>query len=673
MVKGNASLRNKNNYISVSPALNKIKHLAPMLDAQINVVGRVKRYIGFQESLGQAVLAWGRKPSSEVAARYAKRQKLPLLRIEDAFLRSVELGAHCPPLGIVLDREGIYYDARSASELETLISQPLDEEQQQRAETIRKRWCGLKLSKYNLHRSHKVDYGRPYVLLIDQTAGDASINYGLATAESFQKMLSVAKQRFPEHLLVVKTHPDVIAGLKQGHFNIDQLANEPNVKLEARPLHTPDIIEGAEAVFCVTSQVGFEALLWGKPVYTFGMPFYAGWGLTEDALKAPARRQKVPLQQLLYAALVRYARYWHPEKQVVCGVEELMEWIGQQRAWRQRFPEKLLAERFPRWKREHLKTFFSGTQLQFLPRGEVLPENEACVVWGRQDKSSRLCVEDGFIRSVGLGADLTAPKSWVIDDIGMYYDATRPSRLEAILNDYEFSENELSRAEVLVERLVREQVSKYNIGDNSWQRPKTTKTVILVPGQVESDASIEYGSPYLKQNVELLAQVRKQHQDAHIVYKPHPDVVAGLRNPDSNESEQVQFCDEIVIHDNMASLLEKLALGDEVHTMTSLTGFEALLRGIPVCCYGQPFYSGWGLTKDLYPSSRRQKNRSLYELVAATLIIYPRYLSSQSGCLTSVEQALNEIAEERLEQKNKTYAAQLSRKLKRMMLRLKRF
>ncbi|RUO71737.1 beta-3-deoxy-D-manno-oct-2-ulosonic acid transferase [Idiomarina ramblicola] len=673
MVKGNASLRNKNNYISVSPALNKIKHLAPMLDAQINVVGRFKRCIGFQDNLGQAVLAWGRKPSSKVAERYAKRQKLPLLRIEDAFLRSVELGAHCPPLGIVADTQGIYYDARSASELEALILQPLNEEQQQRADTIQKRWCELKLSKYNLHRSHNVDYGRPYVLLVDQTAGDASINYGLASAESFQEMLSVAKQRFPEHLLVIKTHPDVIAGLKQGHFNIDQLSNQSNVRLEGRPLHTPDIIEGADAVFCVTSQVGFEALLWGKPVYTFGMPFYAGWGLTNDTLKAPSRRNPVFLQQLLYAALVRYARYWHPEKQAACQVEELMEWVGQQRIWRQRFPEKLLAERFPRWKREYLKTFFSGTQLQFMPRGKALPENEPCVVWGRQDKQSRLCVEDGFIRSVGLGADLTAPKSWVIDDMGMYYDATRPSRLEAILNDYELSDDELSRAEALVGRLVKEQVSKYNVGDNSWKRPKTAKVVILVPGQVESDASIQYGSPNLKQNVELLAQVRMQNPDAHIVYKPHPDVVAGLRNPDSNESEQVQFCDEIVIRDNMASLLEKLAPGDEVHTMTSLTGFEALLRGIQVCCYGQPFYSGWGLTQDLYPNSRRQKKRSLYELVAATLIIYPRYLSSKSGCLTSVEQALNEIAEERLEQKNETYTAQLSRRLKRMILRLKRF
>ena len=39
-----------------------------------------------------------------------------------------------------------------------------------------------------------------------------------------------------------------------------------------------------------------------------------------------------------------------------------------------------------------------------------------------------------------------------------------------------------------------------------------------------------------------------------------------------------------------------LGIVDEVHTLTSLTGFEALLRGIEVHAYGGPFYAGWGLT-----------------------------------------------------------------------------
>jgi capsular polysaccharide export protein len=71
---------------------------------------------------------------------------------------------------------------------------------------------------------------------------------------------------------------------------------------------------------------------------------------------------------------------------------------------------------------------------------------------------------------------------------------------------------------------------------------------------------------------------------------------------------------------------------DEVHVNTSLAGFEALLRGKCVTTHGVPFYAGWGLTRDLGPVPvRRTARRSLDELVAATLLQYPRYLDPVTG------------------------------------------
>jgi capsular polysaccharide export protein len=98
----------------------------------------------------------------------------------------------------------------------------------------------------------------------------------------------------------------------------------------------------------------------------------------------------------------------------------------------------------------------------------------------------------------------------------------------------------------------------------------------------------------------------------------------------------------------MAQLLGQV---DEVHTLTSLTGFEALLRGIPVCCYGQPFYSGWGLTKDKVPVPRRTRQLTLAELVAGALIRYPTYVSGVSGRFTTPERAIEEIGTMRQRQK----------------------
>lgn len=254
-------------------------------------------------------------------------------------------------------------------------------------------------------------------------------------------------------------------------------------------------------------------------------------------------------------------------------------------------------------------------------------------------------VEDGFLRSVGLGADLTRPISWVFDDVGIYFDATRPSRLENILNTTDFSNELISRAIELVKRIVSLGLSKYNLDsyDAEWSLKGLAngQNVILVPGQVETDASIALGSFEIKSNLALTRLVRAHNPDAWIIYKPHPDVVAGVRQPGHGESKVGRYCDEVIRQGNTIDLIE---LVDEVHTMTSLTGFEALLRGKSVYCYGLPFYAGWGLTRDISSCPRRTRHLSLHELVAGALIIYPRYCSLQGQGLISPEQALTELA-----------------------------
>jgi capsular polysaccharide export protein len=88
------------------------------------------------------------------------------------------------------------------------------------------------------------------------------------------------------------------------------------------------------------------------------------------------------------------------------------------------------------------------------------------------------------------------------------------------------------------------------------------------------------------------------------------------------------LADTIVRGVAMPTLLDAV---DEVHTITSLTGFEALLRGLRVVAYGQPFYAGWGLTEDRSPPRRRTRTLTRDELVAGALILYPRYLDPLTG------------------------------------------
>lgn len=625
-------------YLTTSRALHALKNL------DVFTEGPVVRYrLGRSIKPASAMLAWGRKPSAFKAEIAARKLGLPVVRLEDGFLRSVEPGTE-PPVSLVWDDQGIYYDASQPCRLDALLARPLGLDEKARARDLIRRWRAGRVSKYNHARERNYQHLRPYVLVVDQTFGDASVKYGHADASSFETMLKSALEKFPGHRIVLKTHPDVVAGRKLGYFSQSEEAQSERVEWLGDNVHAPALLEHADAVFCVTSQMGFEALMWGKETHVFGMPFYAGRGLTVDALPAPEFREPVSLETLVFAALVDYPRYVDPETGLRCEPERILDWMALQREQRERFPEQLYSPRVPLWKRKALKRFLAGSDLMD-ERKQPAPDGFTRVVWGlTESREPVIRVEDGFIRSVGLGADLVQPQSWVMDDVGMYYDATRPSKLEAMLEDDDFPPALLERAAELIKTLNRTGATKYNTGARTWRRPEGARQVILVPGQVESDASIRFGSPVVRANLELLKTVREQNPDAWVMYKPHPDVVAGLRNAGTAERMGAQWCDELVVDQDMAHLLGQV---DEVHTITSLTGFEALVRGLKVTCYGQPFYSGWGLTTDIHPCTRRTQTRTLEELVAAALILYPTYISQVTGKFSTVETILREIEVQR--------------------------
>ena len=314
------------------------------------------------------------------------------------------------------------------------------------------------------------------------------------------------------------------------------------------------------------------------------------------------------------------------------------------------YAEPLHVHAFPLWKHRFVARCFPGRQVEFLREGAVVPAQGTLVLWGMAPLPPGtpsgmpvLRLEDGFLRSVGLGAELVRPVSWVVDPVGMYYDATRPSELEHLLQHGEFGPELLARARGLRRQVLAAGLTKYNVGARAWRRPAQARRVVLVVGQVESDASLAWGAPGVRGNLELLRRVREACPDAHVLYKPHPDVVAGLRKLGVGEQTAEGLCDELVGDVAMGQLLGALGAQDEVHVMTSLAGFEALLRGLSGVCHGQPFYAGWGLTRDALPHPRRTRRLTLDQLVAAALLLYPLYLGAE-GALVDAEQAVAELA-----------------------------
>lgn len=296
---------------------------------------------------------------------------------------------------------------------------------------------------------------------------------------------------------------------------------------------------------------------------------------------------------------------------------------------------------FAFWKQRNVAPLLWGGSrpFEFLGSVDGLGSDRPVAVWRSKAPAAELArleesgvpiveVEDGFLRSQGLGADCVPPLSITVDRLGAYFDPAQPSELEKLLQDGAFDEQLLERARELRSLIVASGLGKYERGGLKLERPAGERWHILVPGQVEDDRSVMTGGSGLS-NLELLRRVRQEAPDAYILYKPHPDVVAGHRKGAIPDRTCRELADEIVGDLPISSLIEMV---DEVHVNTSLAGFEALMREKAVTAYGVPFYAGWGLTRDKGPVPRRRTaRRTLDELVAAALLLYPRYLDPVTG------------------------------------------
>ncbi|GAA5786918.1 capsular polysaccharide export protein, LipB/KpsS family [Chitiniphilus shinanonensis] len=328
-------------------------------------------------------------------------------------------------------------------------------------------------------------------------------------------------------------------------------------------------------------------------------------------------------------------------------------------------PEKPIAILwgFMPWKRDFVTEYLGDYRVAFA-RGNTawarlekalnaLQESISFIIWSYTEKP---CVreyaeqhglpiirmEDGFIRSAVLGSQHSTAYSLVMDRTGLYFNAESPSDIENLLNTYDFSSaHKLVGAAQPLMRLYRGLgISKYNLGrfktGASVLGPKLKKRVLVV-GQVEGDASIKYGLATEWTCRKLIELAVVENPAAEIIYRPHPDVVQGFRN-NSDELSELQTMCRVIEED--IRLAELIGLVDHVYVITSLSGMEALIHGVPVTVVGAPFYAGWGLTDDRQDIPRRARKLTLDELFCGAYLLYPKYLADLVdpvvGCLATM-------------------------------------
>lgn len=313
----------------------------PLLDALLQA--ELVRCWWWPRGRLDACLGWGCGRHGQRARQVAAARGWPFLALEDGFLRSFAPGPHQPPLSLVVDSVGMHYDSTRPSALEQLLASNEDLLGDDTAhEVARARALILQhgLSKYN-HAPPLAQVqaarGRELlrrgdaqrVLVVDQTAGDLSIALGGASAPCFADMLQAALAENPRATVYVKTHPETITGRKKGHFG--GLRDSARVVVLREAIEPLSLLRRMDSVYVVSSTLGFEALLADKPVHCFGLPWYAGWGLTQDRQRCERRTRTRGVDELFAAAYLRCTRYLNPETHQSGTVFDVIHWLARQR------------------------------------------------------------------------------------------------------------------------------------------------------------------------------------------------------------------------------------------------------------------------------------------------------------------------------------------------------
>lgn len=241
-------------------------------------------------------------------------------------------------LSVIADIHGFNYDAEAETDLEHWIAAGMKPENREAGLAQAQKWMKFVvdhgISKYN-HApltSPKLDAlkaaGRRYVLVVDQDCADESVFMSGGTPEAFERMIQAALDENPDCTVIVKTHPIQVAGNPSGvvgaYSGVVDSDRIVRVDWNINPYSLLGIVE---KVYVQSSAFGFEALMAGKEVHTFGLPWYAGWGATVDAMEKPSRAAagKRSVEELFGFFYLKYTRWFDPETGERCQIGQTLD------------------------------------------------------------------------------------------------------------------------------------------------------------------------------------------------------------------------------------------------------------------------------------------------------------------------------------------------------------
>lgn len=259
-----------------------------------------------KESVDRAMrpsLAVWRKARNLQVVDYASSRGVELLRLTDGFLSwSEKDNGSRRPMSILVDRTGFYFDGTTTSDLERRLLEhdfEADAKLVEKAAMLRKLYVLLQLSRHSQ-------------LVLASAAGKLGLQTRrrvlvIGHKRNTRDLLDLARQENPGSEILYVPDAEDARQLGKDPDRLRRLRRTCKVLLDL-PVR-PDLLSAVDHVYTVSSDHGFDALIYGCKLTVTGAPFYAGWGLTDDRAAFPRRGRKLTLDQLFCGAFLLYPRY----------------------------------------------------------------------------------------------------------------------------------------------------------------------------------------------------------------------------------------------------------------------------------------------------------------------------------------------------------------------------
>lgn len=626
------------------------------------------KYIAFRDTIARhehrikdskdcVFVVWGLFQPEDLES-YALQHGIPVMRMEDGFIRSSGLGAnHVLPYSICIDKTGIYFDSRRSCDLEyTLLNYNFDADPELMAEAqicislVKKN----KITKYNGFQEpiSSAVYGKKNgtrILVIGQVEDDQSVIFGCDKPITNNDVVRIAHRENPGAQIIYKVHPDVLAGKRSELSNPNDVADLALIVRE--PMSLDDALHGIDRVYTISSLAGFEALIRGIPVTTLGAPFYSGWGVTDDRQLVERRNRKLTLLQIFAIAYLKYAIYFDPATGNSLTAREVIEKLSY-RIVNQPGDEKNRTTSSPvvalfgaPYPLEMFSSISNGAEILLVDRSidtetfrvqwveKICNEGSVAYIWGGRLPESIIIlmqnagvvvysVTPGVVHRMGIVSPPFAPSAWNIEPYEVEAFDGPDSYLVRVLEAGDFLQDRtlLNEAEQLAVKLTAH-LDSISVAKTPTHRLRSGVR-ILVLGQPEDHAEVRYQGGKQFNSNDLVVIAHLENPGAEIFYRPDVANVKRKRPALSNPQLVKDYCSFVPTQESLSTLINSC---DHVFTISHIGGFEAILRGKTVTVFGRPFYSGWGLSEDRQ-KIERVRSLSANQLFAGSCLFAATYM-----------------------------------------------